>query len=127
MSQSVEPLKFQGSSEVTTSQSGWESFVLDYHVDSPLNLLLTGTVMGIYVKIFRFNWRLNRCEFILTESWRNWLALYRQVCNKSQRRNLLLKTPFSMLAFNRVCSMISAMLIFIRQILFYVQVRHSIF
>lgn len=77
--------------------------------------------MNLYVKVFRFNWRLNRCEHILTESWKAWFSLFRKI-NSSRHDNVLLLPPFSPLVFNRVCTMITGMLSFIRQILFFIQI-----
>ncbi|KGG51376.1 hypothetical protein DI09_37p130 [Mitosporidium daphniae] len=57
----------------------------------------------------------------LPESWKAWFSLFRKI-NSSRHDNVLLLPPFSPLVFNRVCTMITGMLSFIRQILFFIQI-----
>lgn len=49
---------------------GWDVFSLDYRVDAPLNTILTPSVMGTYLKIFNFLWKIKRVEYSLTTLWR---------------------------------------------------------
>ncbi|KAF9896463.1 Gamma-tubulin complex component 3, partial [Lobosporangium transversale] len=46
--------------EISPGDSGWDVFSLDYHVDSPINTILTPVAMHQYLKMFNFLWRLKR-------------------------------------------------------------------
>ncbi len=54
---------------------GWDVFSLDYHVDVPLNTVLTPEVMNKYLKIFNFLWRMKRVEHSLSSTWRKHMNL----------------------------------------------------
>ncbi|KAH6580168.1 hypothetical protein BASA60_002985 [Batrachochytrium salamandrivorans] len=56
--------------EATGGDTGWDVFTLDYHVDSPINTILTQQAMHTYLKLFTFLWRLKRVEHVLSSSWR---------------------------------------------------------
>ncbi|KAG0327927.1 Gamma-tubulin complex component 3, partial [Podila humilis] len=56
--------------EISPGDSGWDVFSLDYHVDSPINTILTPVAMHQYLKVFNFLWRLKRVEFALFSAWR---------------------------------------------------------
>ncbi|KAG0307065.1 Gamma-tubulin complex component 3 [Linnemannia gamsii] len=56
--------------EISPGDSGWDVFSLDYHVDSPVNTILTPVAMHQYLKMFNFLWRLKRVEYALSSAWR---------------------------------------------------------
>ncbi|KAF9969800.1 Gamma-tubulin complex component 3 [Actinomortierella ambigua] len=56
--------------EISAGDNGWDVFSLDYHVDSPINTILTPTAMHQYLKMFNFLWRLKRVEYALSSAWR---------------------------------------------------------
>ncbi|KAF9133299.1 Gamma-tubulin complex component 3 [Mortierella sp. 14UC] len=56
--------------EISPGDSGWDVFSLDYHVDSPVNTILTPIAMHQYLKMFNFLWRLKRVEHALSSAWR---------------------------------------------------------
>ncbi|KAF9306513.1 Gamma-tubulin complex component 3 [Mortierella antarctica] len=56
--------------EISPGDSGWDVFSLDYHVDSPINTILTPVAMHQYLKMFNFLWRLKRVEYALSSAWR---------------------------------------------------------
>jgi len=56
--------------EVSPGDSGWDVFSLDYHVDSPINTILTPVAMKEYLKMSNFLWRLKRVEHALSSAWR---------------------------------------------------------
>ncbi|KAI8344273.1 Spc98 family-domain-containing protein [Chlamydoabsidia padenii] len=58
--------------EVGTQDLGWDVFTLDYHVDSPINTVLSPPMMNQYLRVFNFLWRLKRVEYTLSEAWRRW-------------------------------------------------------
>ncbi|KAG0282394.1 Gamma-tubulin complex component 3 [Linnemannia gamsii] len=56
--------------EISPGDSGWDVFSLDYHVDSPVNTILTPVAMHQYLKMFNFLWRVKRVEYALSSAWR---------------------------------------------------------
>eukprot|EP00923_Selenidium_pygospionis_P001673 GHVN01002422.1.p2 GENE.GHVN01002422.1~~GHVN01002422.1.p2 ORF type:complete len:1027 (-),score=213.04 GHVN01002422.1:9784-12453(-) len=59
--------KLQGSGNDT----GWDVMALDYLVaNSPVSVVFTSEVMGMYQKVFNLLWKLKRACFDLTQSWR---------------------------------------------------------
>ncbi|KAF9207903.1 Gamma-tubulin complex component 3 [Haplosporangium sp. Z 27] len=56
--------------EITSGESGWDVFSLDYHVDSPVNTILTHKAMNQYLLMANFLWRLKRVEYALSSAWR---------------------------------------------------------
>ncbi|KAL1528856.1 hypothetical protein AB1Y20_010179 [Prymnesium parvum] len=50
--------------------SGWDSFSLDYRVESPLSTVLSASALAEYRQAFTFLWRLKRVEHALTGVWR---------------------------------------------------------
>ncbi|KAF2073045.1 hypothetical protein CYY_005628 [Polysphondylium violaceum] len=49
---------------------GWDIFSLDYHVDTPLNTILSVNDIVRYKKIFHFLWGVKRVEYSLNSVWR---------------------------------------------------------
>lgn len=49
---------------------GWDVFSLDYDARVPLNTVFTESVMGQYLKIFNFLWKLRRVEHALIGVWK---------------------------------------------------------
>jgi len=49
---------------------GWDTFSLDYHVDSPVNTVLDSDCMENYKVVFNHLWRIKRVELSLGKSWR---------------------------------------------------------
>ncbi|EGC38619.1 hypothetical protein DICPUDRAFT_148636 [Dictyostelium purpureum] len=49
---------------------GWDIFSLDYHVDSPLNTILSPNDIIRYKKTFHFMWSIKRVEYSLSSVWR---------------------------------------------------------
>ncbi|KAF9584274.1 Gamma-tubulin complex component 3 [Lunasporangiospora selenospora] len=56
--------------EISSGDSGWDIFSLDYHMDSPINAIITPASMHQYLKMFNFLWRLKRVEHALSNAWR---------------------------------------------------------
>jgi len=56
--------------QASPGDSGWDVFVLDYHLDSPLNCVITADAMAKYYEIFTFLWRLKRVEYGLSSAWK---------------------------------------------------------
>mmetsp|Transcript_18048 Transcript_18048/g.30731 ORF Transcript_18048/g.30731 Transcript_18048/m.30731 type:complete len:880 (+) Transcript_18048:153-2792(+) len=56
--------------ESSPGDSGWDVFVLDYHLNPPLNFVITKDAMCKYYEIFNFLWRLKRVEYSLSCVWK---------------------------------------------------------
>lgn len=55
--------------EINPGDTGWDVFSLDYHVDQPLNTVVTPEIMLFYLRIFNFLWRARRMEHNLAQIW----------------------------------------------------------
>lgn len=55
--------------EASKGDEGWQIFSLQYKVGTPLNTVLTPKIMGDYLRIFNFLWRLKRIDYILSKTW----------------------------------------------------------
>ncbi|XP_043928566.1 gamma-tubulin complex component 3 [Protopterus annectens] len=53
--------------EVSSGDTGWDVFSLDYHVDGPIATVFTRECMSHYLRVFNFLWRAKRMEYILTD------------------------------------------------------------
>eukprot|EP01134_Creolimax_fragrantissima_P007271 CFRG7271T1 len=51
------------------AQTGYDLFLLDYHVDGPIKVVFTGGAMHQYHRLFRQLWRLKRLERCLSSAW----------------------------------------------------------
>eukprot|EP00126_Sphaerothecum_destruens_P008335 Sdes_comp20176_c0_seq1m13395 len=56
--------------EASPGDSGWEVFSLDYHIDSPLNTVVSQDSMQGYLRVFNFLWKLKRIEFSMKLVWK---------------------------------------------------------
>lgn len=53
-----------------TGDRGWDVFSLDYEATVPLNTVFTESVMGRYLRIFNFLWKLRQVEHALIGAWK---------------------------------------------------------
>ncbi|ORZ32234.1 Spc98 family-domain-containing protein [Catenaria anguillulae PL171] len=53
----------------TPAEIGWDVFSLDYHLDAPINTVITTSSMTMYLKLFRFMWQVKRAAMMLTQGW----------------------------------------------------------
>jgi gamma-tubulin complex component 3 len=54
--------------EFSGTETGWETFMLEYRVDSPVNTVLDATAMSEYQQIFAHLWKMKRVELCLNAS-----------------------------------------------------------
>ncbi|KAF7242288.1 hypothetical protein EG68_09112 [Paragonimus skrjabini miyazakii] len=57
--------------DMSTGDTGWDVFSLDYHVDGPLATIFTDDCRLMYLRAFNFLWRAKRMEFVLSNLWRH--------------------------------------------------------
>lgn len=55
--------------EFSTGDTGWDTFTLEYKVDSPVNTVLDNQAMIGYQTIFTHLWKIKRVELALNSSW----------------------------------------------------------
>ncbi|PWN46995.1 hypothetical protein IE53DRAFT_336133, partial [Violaceomyces palustris] len=55
--------------EFVTGDTGWDTFTLEYKVDSPVNTVLDTQAMVGYQTIFSHLWKIKRVELALNSSW----------------------------------------------------------
>ncbi|PWZ00995.1 hypothetical protein BCV70DRAFT_205609 [Testicularia cyperi] len=55
--------------EFSVGDTGWDTFTLEYKVDSPVNTVLDGQAMIGYQTIFSHLWKMKRVELALNSSW----------------------------------------------------------
>ncbi|KAJ9184667.1 hypothetical protein P3X46_004371 [Hevea brasiliensis] len=53
-----------------TGDRGWDVFSLEYDARVPLDTVFTESVMGRYLRIFNFLWKLRRVEHVLIGAWK---------------------------------------------------------
>lgn len=63
--------------QISTGDTGWDVFCLDYRVGAPLNALLSDARMVKYLRIFNMLWRLKRSEYMLSAAWSEQQAHWR--------------------------------------------------
>lgn len=56
--------------EISRGDIGWDVFLLTYHVDAPLDTILTPQCMKLYSKMFTFLFQLKRVEHALALNWK---------------------------------------------------------
>ncbi|KAK0552261.1 Microtubule-nucleating Tub4p (gamma-tubulin) complex component [Tilletia horrida] len=55
--------------EFSSGDTGWDTFTLDYKVDSPVNTVLDGRAMTGYQVVFNHLWKIKRVELALGSCW----------------------------------------------------------
>lgn len=55
--------------EINPGDTGWDVFSLDYHINQPLNTIISPEIMLLYLRCFNFLWRAKRMEHNLATIW----------------------------------------------------------
>lgn len=55
--------------EYSHGEIGWDVFILEYKVDSPIDTVLDSESIEKYLKLFRHLWQLKRVELTLNKGW----------------------------------------------------------
>jgi len=71
--------------EPSAGDKGWDVFLLDYAIDSPLHVVFTPAVMLQYDRAFAFLWKLRRVSHGLAACWRQHMALHRHLMSSSRQ------------------------------------------
>uniref|UniRef100_A0A4W3IZB7 Tubulin gamma complex component 3 n=1 Tax=Callorhinchus milii TaxID=7868 RepID=A0A4W3IZB7_CALMI len=96
--------------EISTGDTGWDVFSLDYHVDGPIATVFTRECMSHYLRVFNFLWRAKRMEYVLTDIWKG------QMCNSK-----LLKSIPELSGVLHQCHILaSEMVHFVHQMQYYI-------
>jgi len=68
----------------SSGERGWDIFLLDYAIDSPLHVVFTPAAMQQYHRAFAFLWKLRRVSYALASCWRDQMALQRHLAARGQ-------------------------------------------
>lgn len=60
--------------EPSPEDTGWDVFSLNYHVSSPVNVVISPTAAKRYLKIFNLLFKVKRMEYTLSSSWKRHLT-----------------------------------------------------
>lgn len=63
----------------STGEKAWDTFLLDYAIDSPLHVVFTPVAMQQYERAFAFLWKLRRVSHALAACWSQQMALRRHL------------------------------------------------
>lgn len=63
----------------SAGERGWDIFLLDYAIDSPLHVVFTAAAMQQYDRAFAFLWKLRRVSHALASCWSHHMTLQRQI------------------------------------------------
>jgi len=74
-------VKLMGASE---GEKGWDVFLLDYAISSPLHVVFSPTVMQQYDRAFAFLWKLRRVSHALASCWQEHMTLKRHLVSCGQ-------------------------------------------
>ncbi|WFD35154.1 Microtubule-nucleating Tub4p (gamma-tubulin) complex component [Malassezia cuniculi] len=55
--------------EAGAEDSGWDTFTLEYRVESPVSAVLDASAMAGYQMLFHYLWKIKRVEHAVTASW----------------------------------------------------------
>jgi len=69
----------------SAGERGWDVFLLDYAIDSPLHVVFTPLAMQQYHRGFAFLWKLRRVSHALASCWSQHMALQRHLMSSSQQ------------------------------------------
>eukprot|EP00930_Biecheleria_cincta_P059782 TRINITY_DN45509_c0_g1_i1.p1 TRINITY_DN45509_c0_g1~~TRINITY_DN45509_c0_g1_i1.p1 ORF type:complete len:865 (-),score=178.93 TRINITY_DN45509_c0_g1_i1:319-2913(-) len=68
----------------SSGECGWDIFLLDYAIDSPLHVVFTPAAMQKYDRAFQFLWKLRRVSHALASCWNQHMSLQRHLVSRSR-------------------------------------------
>jgi len=69
----------------SSGECGWDIFMLEYNIESPLHVVLTPIAMEQYDRAFMFMWKLRRVSHSLASCWSQNMALQRHIVSSSRQ------------------------------------------
>lgn len=87
MLSSVLQTRLQGSVKLLSAsdgEKGWDVFLLDYAISSPLHVVFSPAVMQQYDRAFAFLWKLRRVSHALASCWSEHMTLKRHLVSCGQ-------------------------------------------
>ncbi len=77
--------------DVSTGDTGWDIFVLEYNVEVPLTVIFNKVLLKEYQKLFFFFWKIKRIEYSqVHQVWRKFMTFSRAFGNKyNNMRNVI--------------------------------------
>ncbi|PWN97436.1 hypothetical protein FA09DRAFT_330596 [Tilletiopsis washingtonensis] len=98
--------------EFSAGDTGWDTFVLEYKVESPINTVLDAQAMLSYQTIFSHLWRIKRVELTLSLSWGH-LVTAANMLRRSKKAEPELKALYK--HAHRTLVLLGEMIHFVRQ------------
>lgn len=100
--------------EFVAGDTGWDTFTLEYKVDSPVNTVLDGQAMLGYQTIFNHLWKTKRVEIALTRSWEKLFSVSNILRRLKKGKKQLLSAGLERHA-HQALLLLSEMIHFVRQ------------
>lgn len=93
--------------EFGPGDTGWDTFTLEYRVDSPVNAVLDASAMAGYQLLFNYLWHTNRVAARITAAWSQLLSVQKAVL-RSRHRKLVDRALMRQLraTLGHVCEMV---------------------
>ena len=96
--------------DVSTGDTGWDIFVLEYNVEVPLTVIFNKNLLKEYQKLFFFFWKIKRLEYSQDHQvWRKFMNFSRTFGNK----------------YNRMRSVIQRAILFNQQVIHFINNLHN--
>ncbi|WFD20765.1 Microtubule-nucleating Tub4p (gamma-tubulin) complex component [Malassezia caprae] len=74
--------------EFGPGDTGWDTFTLEYRVESPVNAVLDASAMAGYQLLFHYLWQLNRVSSSVSSAWALLLATQKATMRSRHRKSL---------------------------------------
>ena len=74
--------------EFGPGDTGWDTFTLEYRVDSPVNAVLDASAMAGYQLLFHYLWHIQRVASRISTAWTQLLSVQKEVARSRHRRAL---------------------------------------
>ncbi|SPO22753.1 related to Spindle pole body component alp6 [Ustilago trichophora] len=100
--------------EFSTGDTGWDTFTLEYKLDSPVNTVLDNQAMVGYQTIFTHLWKIKRVELALNSSWLRLHETGTSLCRIKRGTGTMILAELRRES-QRTMLMLSEMIHFIRQ------------
>lgn len=72
--------------EFKPGDTGWDTFTLEYRVESPVNAVLDASAMAGYQLLFHYLWHIHRVAARITAAWTQLLSVQKDVMRSRHRR-----------------------------------------
>ena len=99
--------------ESHAGECGWDTFTLEYHVESPVSAVLDASAMAGYQILFNYLWKIKRVERAVNRSWMDLVATNNYMLRSRMRRDV--PPPLAALA-HQTLARLAEVIHFVRQL-----------